>query len=155
MLIRKQVQISLLISVMLMGVAHALSPPKPAVSEYMRSTGAGFAMSPEDGIQYAMTFAIERPLGESIYVAVLFENPQKGGAPLRKDVTLASDAKEFSIKSDRLKALHNNKKYLVEVQLYSDESRSKLTSIHKQEVLFSVPRSLLDQFQQQYGIRID
>jgi len=139
----------------LAGIAHALSPPKPSVSEYLRSTGAGFAMSREDGVQYAMLFAIEKPLGESIYATVLFENPEKGGAPLQKVVTLSADAKELSVKSDRLSVLHNNRKYLVEVRLYSDEGRARLTSTHRQEVLFSMPRKYLGQLEQEYGVRFD
>jgi hypothetical protein len=140
---------------LLAGVARSLSPPKPAVSEYMRSTAAGFAMTAEDGVQYAMTFAIDKPLGGSIYATVLFENPEKGAPPLRKDVTLATDAKELVVKSDRLTSLHNNKKYLVEVRLYSDENRSRLISIHKQEVLFLVPKNFTKQIQDQFNIKIN
>jgi hypothetical protein len=39
-------------------------------------------------------------------------------------------------------------------QLYADSGHAQLLSSHGQEVLFSVPKQLVEQFSEQYGIAV-
>ena len=143
-----------LLALVSISVGHAASPPKPTKSEYLLSTGAGIALSVDDGARYGMNFAVLKDVPAPIYVTILFENPEKGGAPLRQDATLPAGATELVAKSERLPMVRNNKKYLVEVKLYSDEARAHLLGTHKQQVLFAVPKQLIQQIEQEFGTKI-
>jgi hypothetical protein len=147
--------VAVVFAMMLAGSAHAVSPPKPTTSEYLRSTGAGFAMSPEEGVRYGMNFAVLKAVEAPIYVTVLFESPEKGRAPLREEQVLEVGSTELAVQSERLRLLRNNKKYTVQVRLYADEARSQLLGVHKQKVLFSVPNNFVSQLEGQFGIRIE
>jgi hypothetical protein len=135
-------------------VAVAASQPEPFKSKYLETTGAGFVMSTEEGVRYALTFSVREDFNQPVHVLFVFENPQKGAAPLEKVVVLESGAKELLIQSDRLDTIRNNKTYLVQLFIYADEARARPIGTHEQQVLFSIPRQYVKQFESDYAITI-
>jgi hypothetical protein len=128
--------------------------PEPQRSEYVISTGAGFAMTPERGVYYGMTFEFRRAFANPIFVVALFENPADSLSPLRVEKTVDAETLDFTIQSPQLKVLKNNKRYIVELSLYQDDAHTQLIGQHRQEVLFSVPREYKPRLEQQFSIRI-
>jgi hypothetical protein len=142
------------LSMILFGTGQA-SPPPAATSEYLRSTGAGFAMNADHGVRYAMNFAVVKTLTAPLYVTVLFENTSGEGEPQSMESVLAVGATELVAKSERLSEIRNGRRYKVEVRLYADEERTELLGTHTQEVEFSAPREVAKQLSKQFGIQID
>ena len=139
---------------LLLGAPAQAAPPKPSVSEYFRSTNAGFAMSAEGGVQYAVSFAVLKHLSSPGYVTVLFENTSGKGEPTRKVLVLPPGATELSVKSDRITAIGNGKRYEVQVNLYEDEERTRLLGKHKQQVEFAIPSAVVAQLSKQFSVDI-
>jgi hypothetical protein len=142
------------VATMALAVALAASSPEAARSKYFETSGAGFAMSPDEGVRYALSFGVREVVNQAVYVLFLFENPEKGESPLEKVVVLEPGSKELLVQSDRLTMIRNNKTYLVQMFLYADEARTRSIGTHEQEVLFSVPRQYLKQFESDYAIKI-
>lgn len=144
----------LIVALVTAALAHAASQPRAAKSEYLITTGAGFVMTPEEGVRYGMNFAVRKKSPSTLYLKVLFENPEDAAAPLRTDQVLAPDVTEFIAQSPPLTVVRHDTRYKVEVLIYADEARSQLLGTHRQEVLFSVPPELEAHIEREYSIRI-
>jgi hypothetical protein len=135
-------------------VVVATSLPSPSKSEYLISTGAAFGLASDTGAFYAMNFDVRKALPAAVYVVALFDNPENPELPLKAEVTVQADAKEIQLRSPPIHAFTNNKRYKVRLMLYTDSDHAHLLTSHSQEVLFSVPKQLVRQFSEQYGIAV-
>ena len=135
-------------------VGHAASQPKPAKSAYLITTGAGFAMSPEEGVRYGMNYKLRKVLNSPLYVVASFENPEDPSKPLETRITVEAGVMEFMIQSPRLSVISHDTRYSVELLLFKDPDHTQLLGTHRQEVLFSVPPQYEAIIEASYQVRI-
>jgi len=143
---------SLIALLLAVTICIAASVPKPTTTEYLISTGAGFVLSKEEGAIYAMNYEVRKPFPSSIYCVALFEDPSAPDVPLRKELTVAADAKDLEFRSPGIRTIRNDHRYTVKLMLYLDAEHTKLLAEHDQEVLFSTPRGMFAQLRDQFGL---
>jgi hypothetical protein len=78
----KQIGIVLIVCLVLVGCI-ATTPPKPAVSEYVQTEGAGFAILQGTQIKYAINYILRKEVNPPASYSVEFENPKTGAEPLK------------------------------------------------------------------------
>jgi len=62
---------------------------EPATSRYLQTIGAGFAMSPEDGVHYALTFEVREPFDRPVYVTMSMRiRPRSLAKQLERDYAI-------------------------------------------------------------------
>lgn len=135
-------------------LGHAASPPKAAKTLYLRTTGAGFLMSKDDGAFYAMNYEVRKPFPSKLFCVATFDNPEAPEAPLRKEFEVSSDAAEIKVRSPGVRSIRNNTKYKVHLDLYLDADHTNKLSQHDQDVLFSMPAEVVGQFLDRFGVKI-
>ncbi len=130
-----------LLTILLSATASA-APPKNAESEYLVTTSSGFYLHPGSAF-YSMTFNIIKALPEAYHLKFIFQNPNKKQPAITETQALEVDGEEIRVASVPLQCVRNNKKFLVTVEIYSDESESELVSTHKQKVEFRTPKEII------------
>jgi hypothetical protein len=136
--------------------ALAASPPEPAESEWLVTKIGIFVIQKgasrwvDSTLRYQMEFSLRRPVTETLYVTVDFENPVDQGTPLFAEFEVAPGATSVDATSESFSAIRNRHEYLVKVWIYADVKRKQLLGTHEQLVLFQMPRELLDQL----GVRL-
>ena len=118
---------------------NGIVPPRPQISEYLATEGAGFLI--DDGkIVYAMSFSIRKQLSMPLYATTSFQNPCNSRHPFTVESTVSPDLSEvFLVRSPRMNAIKNDTGYTVKVSLFGDPLRTKLLGTHRQRVLFKLP----------------
>ncbi len=139
----------------LLGAAAFAGPPKPVESEWLVTGEGGFIVMGDpkgrDGaVLYQLEFQLRKPVTETLYVTVDFENPQDRDTPLFAEFEVAPGATSFEAKSELIHAIRNRQEYRVKVWIYADVKRRQLLGTHEQPVLFKMPREFLEQF----GVRL-
>ena len=144
----------LLLTLLPSAAVYSASPPRPAKSEYLITTGAGFLLEKERGAYYGMNFSIRKPLPGAVYLVALFDNPEVPDTPLRTELVVPADATEIQFQSPGVHQIGNNKRYEVRLTLYLDADRTKVLGTHRQDVLFSMPPAFLIQLFDQFGVAV-
>lgn len=116
--------------------------PKPAVSEYVRTEAAGFAIDDGAEIRYTMAYLLQKEIGEAPSFMVEFENPADGEMSLANGGMLEPYDTEIVIDSPPLSCIDNHRNYAVRLKLFSGGS---LVANHQDLVQFSVPASLMEE----------
>jgi hypothetical protein len=101
-----------------------------------------------------MTFDVLKPSTGRRYVLVQYENPEDRNAPLIDDLYLPPGAKELELQSPAFKVVKNRSRYKVEISLYADQQHKVLLGKHRQDVDFEVPREMIAQISQQFGVSV-
>jgi hypothetical protein len=144
----------LLLTAFMATLAYGASPPEPGRSEYLVSTAAGFLFDPGGGAYYALSFdTLKSPAG-TLYVIVEFESPVESGRPMVTEVVVQPGKRSFQTRSPPVHEIRNNKRYGVNLRLYSDAACTQLIGTHHQDVLFSVPRKMKSQLAEQFSVAI-
>jgi hypothetical protein len=128
----------------------AASPVTPTESEWLVTTLGNFSIKGDpqgrDGrVAYDMEFGLRKPVTQTLYVTVDFENPEDKETPLFAEFELAPGATAFKARSELIPAISNRQKYLVKVWIYADVKRRQLLGTHEQLVLFQMPGDLARQ----------
>jgi len=148
-------RLTILAACLLLPLAGVAKPPMPAESEWLVTESALFSMlldpkGQSGTVQYALELRLRKPVTETLYVTVDFENPLDKETPLFAEFEVAPGATHVAATSEPISAIHSRRKYLVKVWIYADVKRRQLLGTHEQLVEFNMPRGLL----QQYGIRV-
>ncbi|MBV6422972.1 MAG: hypothetical protein NAOJABEB_00759 [Steroidobacteraceae bacterium] len=130
------------------------SPPKPAKSKYLKTTGAGFLMSAGNGVQYGMNYELRKSLAEPLYIVATFDNPADATVPLRAEVVVQPGARDFQLQSPFITVITHDTKYKVVLELFSDAAHTQLIGTHEQLVLFSVPPAYEAMLEEKMGMQI-
>jgi hypothetical protein len=130
-------------------------PPKPVESEWLVTESGTFFIDGDtrgrDGaLCFHMEFRVRKPVTETLYVTVDFENPEDKDSPLFSEFEIAPGTTIFEAKSEMIHAIRNRSRYRVKVWIYADVKRKELLGTHEQLVQFDMPRELLERF----GIRL-
>jgi hypothetical protein len=146
--------IAMLLSALMATVAHGASTPEPTRSEYLVTTAAGFLFDPDGGTHYALSFDILKTPASTLYVIVEFESTVDSGRPMVTEVVVQPGKQNFQTRSPSVHEIRNNRRYGVNLKLYSDAACTQLIGTHHQDVLFSVPRQMKPQVAEQFGVTI-
>lgn len=117
-------------------------PPRPAKSEYLVTTGGGF-MVEEGQAYYAMNFEFIKEPPSGYHLKFLFENPHKKQPPLTGTRRFEVKGERILVQSELLECIRNDSRYLVTVEIYTDESETDLVNRHKQKIEFSLPQTVM------------
>jgi hypothetical protein len=101
-----------------------------------------------------MDYAVRKALPGRLFGVAVFDNPEDPAVPLRAEVTVEADAKEIQLRSPPIRAITNDRRYNVELMLYTEADHAHLLSTHRQAVLFKIPAPLAQQFSARYGVTI-
>lgn len=123
-------------------VACVSGPPKPAVSEYVKTESDGFTVERGAGVKYSLTYTLLKSIGENPTIKAEFENPMKSGATLILEKEIGPDERTLVISSERLPCIVNGRNYSVVLTLYSNGVE---VAKQKDKVQFDVPPSLFDE----------
>ena len=121
------------------------NPPKPTISEYVKTEGGGFAIDRTDNgsqVSYGMTYSLLRRVGENPSATVEFENPQKDSNSLVVEKEIIPGEDRLVIASPPLPCIENNRTYIVTLKLFANGG---LVAEHKDQVQFSVPGNMQSQ----------
>ena len=126
-------------------------PPDPVESEWLVTEFGTFLINGDPHgrngtVQYHLVFRLRKPVTETLYVTVDFENPDDKENPLFSEFEVAPGATSFETKSEEIHAIRNRYKYRVKVWIHADVKRKQLLGTHEQLVLFNMPRELLERF---------
>jgi hypothetical protein len=148
-------RLTILTACVLLSASAGAKPPMPVESEWLVTVEANFPglLDPKGlngTLQYAMKFRLRKPVTETLYVTVDFENPQDKETPLFAEFEVAPGTTEFTAESEPIHAIRARAKYLVKVWIYADVKRKQLLGTHEQPMEFNVPRQLLER----YGITV-
>jgi hypothetical protein len=147
-------QFMLLSSALVATLAYGAAPPEPGKSEYLVSTAAGFLFDPGAGTHYALSFDVLKSLPGTLYVIVEFERPGESGKPMITEVVVQPEKRSFQTRSPPIHEIKNNRRYGVNLKLYSDAACTQLIGTHHQDVLFSVPRQMKSLLTEQFSVTI-
>mgnify|MGYP001560564375 CR=1 FL=1 len=114
--------------------------PEPAVSEYVRTEGAGFDVEDGTRIRYSMTYLLRREIGDNPSFMVEFENPVDGRLSLANGGMLEPSDTRIVVSSPLLPCIENHRNYRVELKLFSV---AQLVAQHNDLVQFSVPEDVM------------
>jgi hypothetical protein len=130
------------LTILLAQVACVSGPPKPAVSEYVKTESSGFTVERGAGVKYSLTYTLLKSIGEHPSLKAEFENPMKNGATLIVEKAIVPDERTLVVSSARLPCIVNGQKYNVVLTLYSNG-----VEVAKQhdKAQFDVPPSLFDE----------
>src|SRR5262245_23022194 len=132
-------------------VSHAAAKaPTPVESEWLVTTGGGFKVDGDvlhrDGrLRYLLQFRLRKPVTDTLYLTVDFENPLDRNLSLFTEYELLPGTTRFGVVSDMFAAIRVRDKYQVKLWIYADVERTQLLGTHKQWVLFDMPRALLEE----------
>jgi hypothetical protein len=118
----------------------SLPLPKPAVTEYVKTEGAGFTVQDGYHIRYAMTYLLKKEVGDAPSYMVEFENPEDGKLSLANGGMLDEFQTNIVVESPLLACIQNNRNYRVRLKLFS---HNRLVARHDDLVQFSLPRSMM------------
>tara|TARA_R100000789_G_scaffold92724_1_gene91429 strand:+ start:319 stop:615 length:297 start_codon:yes stop_codon:yes gene_type:complete len=93
-----------------------------------------------------MSFSLRKEITNPLYVTTLFENPSDKKSPLLVQAVLQPSENVLQVNSPIIRRIKNSTEYMVEVQLFSDITRTQLLGKHSQKVLFNVPSEALRTF---------
>ncbi len=119
------------------------------------TTGGGFKVDGdvrhhEGRLRYLLQFRLRKPVTETLYVTVDFENPQDRNLTLFTEYEILPGTTRFGVVSEMFAHIRIRDKYQVKVWIYADVNRKQLLGTHEQWVLFDMPRALVEQL----GIKI-
>jgi hypothetical protein len=141
-------QLTTLLMTLSLAWAAAAGPPRPVESEWLGTKNGTFLTEggPRGrGIQYHLEFEFRKPVTQRLYVTVDFENPRDRESPMFAELEVPAGATVLEAKSDYFQGIRNGRKYLVKVWIYADLKRTQPLGTHEQQVLFKLPRELLQQ----------
>ena len=118
----------------------SLPLPEPAVSEYVKTEGAGFTVQNDADIRYAMTYLLRKEVGDVPSFMVEFENPADGELSLANGGMLDQFQTEIAVKSPVLPCIENQRNYRVRLKLFSG---NQLVAQHDDLVQFALPVSMM------------
>ena len=140
----------LVLAIPLFSTLALAGPPKPAESEYLRTTGGMFMTSRDGTVRYVMTYEMKESMPSEYVVRVSFENPKKGEPPITETQKLEVTGNKLHIESPPLTCIRPNKRYTVLVELFDDEESDKSFGRHKQKMEYALPVEIMKEF----GIQI-
>ena len=147
-------KMALVLLTLMTSLCFAASQKAPTKSKYLEPTGAVFMFSEKGGTYYEMHYKIRKALPGRVYFVVIFENPEAPNDPLITEFELPPDAKAIVFESRGIHSIRNNERYKVNLSMYRDAAHTKQLDQHDQEVLFSMPRQLLGDLRQRYGLTV-
>jgi hypothetical protein len=106
------------------------------------------------GAYYGMSYGVRKSFAGAMFVVALFDNPEDPHTPLRAETIIEPGTKEVQLQSPSFHAIDNDKRYTVHLMLYSEAEHVHLIGTHDQEVLFSVPTSVVQAILEKYGVTI-
>jgi hypothetical protein len=114
--------------------------PRPAVSEYFKTGGAGFIGTAQGGrltnVKYALTLRLEKEIRNKIYLKICFDNPADHEVPICIEDDVSKGDSEIIIKSPIVYGLVDRKSYAVVVSVYSDPGKTQLIGNHRQLIRY-------------------
>ncbi len=110
--------------------------PKPTVSKYVTTQGAGFVINSGE-IFYGPTYTLNQKFIERVYITVEFENPSNPKKPYIVKQYIPVGVTAFSPNSPKFKAIRNNTNYKVVLKLYNNDKYTGLFATHIDHVRFS------------------
>ncbi|WP_339854144.1 hypothetical protein [Porticoccus hydrocarbonoclasticus] len=131
---------------LLTSICFAAPPPKGERSEYLVTEEAYFQVKRGKGVNYQMSFSLRKEITNPLYITTLFENPSDKKSPLLVQAVLQPSENVLQVNSPIIRRIKNSTEYMVEVQLFSDITRTQLLGKHSQKVLFNVPSEALRTF---------
>jgi hypothetical protein len=132
----------------LIGVLETLSPircranPGKTTSTYLQTTTGGFVYrlgTRQWTVEVFVKPLRSAPKGGPLYLTAAFENPNSSRAPLVVEGnSLEPNSQKFGVKleSPPIWGMRDRQGYQVTVNVYADESRTKLLGTHKQVIVY-------------------
>lgn len=118
-------------------------PPKSSESEYLKTEGGMFIWG-EGKVFYAMNFIIKKDLPEGYHLKFIFQNTKKKGPDITETKNLKIDGKSISVQSPKFDCIRNNKKYKIEVEIFSDVNMTEKLGKHIQKIEFRVEKNIFE-----------
>jgi hypothetical protein len=134
------------VALALLSAGSLASPPKPAESEYFVTRAADIFIAGGEGLRYALSIELRKPLATPIYITVDFEDPADRDHPFFVEREVTPVEHVVQVRSEPFRAIKNGGKYLVKVWIYEDALRRKPLGIHEQMVQFKVPGAVFSTF---------
>lgn len=113
---------------------------KPATSEYVKTTYAGFTVEQLKTVKYKLVYQIRKEIGPSPSYIVEFENPKNGSASFVVKAPIQSGETSLALQSPELPGISLKQSYSVTLKLLSE---GKMVAIHKDQVRFDMPDPML------------
>lgn len=120
--------------------SSSLPLPAPAVSDYVKTQGAGFTVQNDVHIRYGMTYLLRKEVGDTPSYMVEFENPADGTLSLANGGMLEQFQTEIVVASPLLACIENRRNYRVRLKLFSG---NRLVTRHDDLVQFSLPPAMM------------
>lgn len=113
----------------------------PVQSEYFKSTTGGFGIRFESReLYYSLFINIIKSFAQTVFAEIRYENPESPSLPIIQQKVIRPEDKELDLSSPSILGLKKGFDYEVTVLVYTDESKTKLLTEHKQKI-----KALVDQ----------
>ena len=108
--------------------------------DYLKTLGGGWRIRLTDdhrtatACQYGLTVGPARPLNNTLYLRVEFENPLSPSSPLITDTKIEPWMRELAIRSPEVRGLKKGARYLIRIRIFDDPERKHEIGIHDQKM---------------------
>lgn len=113
----------------------------PVQSEYFKSETGGFGIRFESReLYYFLLINIVKSFTQTVFAEIRYENPESPFSPIIQQKIIRPEDKGLTLSSPPILGLKKDFDYEVAVLVYTDESKTKLLTEHKQKI-----KALVDQ----------